>query len=163
MSTKVDSININLKQELFNAQLQIAGLAKVNESLQTTINNMDRYRRLCDLVIPIIDETTDLRKVIIKLAECLGIRPKVSDIVNCFRLKVGKKKLVPSILIKFASKEIRDALLENYFENGTRLLLSDLFNHLNTNNRIYLNEHIGPDTRLITAKCAAVMLIYRNY
>lgn len=156
---KVDNINTALQYKISAADLKIDGLTKANEALQNTINNMDRYRRLCDLIIdgiPIIDETKDLNQVIIKLAQCLNLNFSLSEIVNCFRLKAGKKKLVPSILIKFKSKEIRDAFLANYWKDGPKLMLSDLFNNLNINNRIYLNEHIGPDTRLIVAGCAAL-------
>lgn len=115
------------------------------DNMSFSLLNLQRGARLNNLLLDALPEhmeTENLLDVIIKIGTFLKCPIEPANIESCFRLKTSKGKL-PSVLVKFTSKTVRDGFFGGYLKHGN-LKLSDILSGLKIHSRLYLNEHLTP-------------------
>lgn len=89
----------------------------------------------------------DLKSLIITIVKSLHIKLTSNQIIRCHRLgnnntQAEHEKIHP-ILVKFADKDIREAINNKYIQNLTsKIYLTTSILDENTNERIYFNAHL---------------------
>jgi Skp family chaperone for outer membrane proteins len=134
---------------------QIKALATENSSLRNQVNFYDAASRRSNLVISNVPVSAkNLNLVLSKIAEKIGFELNTCTIDRIFRIKgrnASSSGRPPAILVKFVSSSIRDGFFTKYFthlksnEAGSKLTARDL--GLETDDRIYLNEHLAEPQR----------------
>lgn len=105
--------------------------------------------------VPLVsrESESDVIAIVKKIAKQISFLHQ-NFLDNCFRVKKniqneqqndGTKP--PAILVKFTTELARDAFLRNYFHyiRNNPLLASDI--DMDSRNRIYVNEHLSPETQ----------------
>lgn len=136
-------------------------LSTQNNKLKLYIDNLERIRRLSDILIdgvPMLPATTDTRLVVESLCNYLGTKITGSDIIKCYRISNKAKDNATivkpaTILVKFASEVVRKNIIDNYFTNKATLKLSDFCTNLNIDTRVYLSDNLTNSMQSVSRKC----------
>lgn len=130
-----------------NHQNKIKNLEAELTSVELDVDNMNRLSRLNNLIldgIPVYKNENNkfFYQVVEGIANYLGVEMSYYDINTAFRLPKNKDSHIPSIIIGFHSKLIRDNVYNQYLKKRV-MKLSDV-NSNGSSNRLYLNEHLTP-------------------
>lgn len=130
LKTTIDTIqqeNKILREEIIDLKERTETFERI--SLETTLN-----------LYPVIEaENFDLSSLIQKIGAKIGVKIDGSDILNQFRRKTKKSGKPGDIVIKFATKELRDKVLDGI--KKTKLSHEDIGIKCNLK-RIYGNEEL---------------------
>lgn len=115
---------------------------KLND-YELKLNEMKQESLQSNLEITGIDETKNesVANILDAIANTLGLKYNLTDIINAYRLPKGNKKL-STIRVCFTNKNLRDTWLQQY--KVKKDLKSTDINKSLKNNRIYFNEHLTP-------------------
>lgn len=142
--TTEDSISV-VNNDVERLKSIIDADRNIIDNMSFTLLNLQRNARLNNLILDALPEhleTKNLHDIIVKIGASLNYPMQLTNIESCYRLKTSKGKL-PSILVKFTSKSLRDGFYSAYLKHGN-LKLSDILPDLNIPSRLYLNEHLTP-------------------
>lgn len=132
------------EKEQLNLQLKAA---------RKEIKELKQYCRSTNLEIkglPVV-EKEDLRETVHAVAACLGTAVSDGDIDVVHRVP-SKDKNMPNVVVKFCSKSARDKL----FAASRKANLNCSMLGLETNDPVYINEHLCVETKVLLSKARAI-------
>lgn len=116
-------------------------LTKSIDYLSKSIYHMQGLECRKDIIIhgiPIrINDSKDIRDIVLKIAAFYGVTARPEDIYQCTRLQKDN-----NILVKFSNLFTRDDIMQEYFKNMV-LTLNQIM-HTNIKSRIFLNDNYSP-------------------
>lgn len=158
----------DIKSDLKNCYNMIKHVDDIaNQKIHSLeIKNSILQRRLnrSDIIIKGLPKyIKNLRKPIIKIASLCNVCIYYSDIQHCTYFNGGK-----SVIVKFNSVQIRDAIMINYRRN-IKIKVKDIVGG-NANSNVFLNDHLTPSAKELIAVCKNLKLAgkikkysYKNY
>lgn len=162
LSDKVDSAN-NIMAEI---KTELAEMKKENERLRTSnlviskqvaelqdrIRNLEQYSRRCNIEISGIPATSneDVKTIVEDVGAAIGMQMQQGDMAAAHRIPAYRKDRIPSLVVQFSSKELRDTWLSKYKAVKT-LTANQVSKHFPQQQRVYINEHLSPDNKVFLA------------
>ncbi|XP_046674625.1 uncharacterized protein LOC124363418 [Homalodisca vitripennis] len=159
LSDRVDAANslmndiqkdfIEIKRE--NEQLQMSNKLMSRElvELKDRVRNLEQYSRRNNVEISGIPATTneDVNKIIQDVGTAIGMEVQKEDITAAHRIPTYKKERIPSVVVQFRERSLRDTWISKWKETKT-LNAYQVNKHFPQNQRVYVNEHLSPDNKL---------------
>lgn len=173
ITTKLENIEVGMVSNLekhsqeINDQLNVVNcvvegnstkITKLEEELNTVKHQMHNIRRLNNLCclniadVPVSQAEGYDKLLVQKLAVFYEIDLQTNSIQYCRRLTSHRSKGIPPILVRFASRDIAESILNKYYSAKNPLLLSDVTTE-SIASRIYINEYLTPQTFRIYREC----------
>lgn len=134
--------NSELKKKCIALQSDVDGLKE-------KIRNYEQYSRRTNIEISGIPETPreDVSKIIEDLGAAIGVAVQDNHVTAAHRIPSFKRDRIPSLIVQFQTKVIRDTWIAKYKDN--RNLTARNVNPAYPDNRVYINEHLSPDNKFM--------------
>lgn len=162
LSSRLDDTNTlmnEIKSELAAIKKENAELRSQNTifdksvgELQERVRSLEQYTRRNNIEISGIPVTPqeNVMAIIKDMSEVLGIGMQEPDVVAAHRIPSYKQSRVPSIVVQFDKKEVRDSWIKGYKEK--RGITAKQVNPNFQNNKVYVNEHLSPENKLFLSR-----------
>jgi FtsZ-binding cell division protein ZapB len=137
-----------------NEQLLASNSAMKKEmgALQDRVRALEQYTRRNNVEVSGIPVTSGEKVVdIIKdVGVSLGVPIDEGDIAAAHRIPSYKKENVPSIVVQFQRRAVRDSWIAA-FKNKRTLTASEV-NRIFPSQKVWVNEHLSPENKLFLAR-----------
>lgn len=175
LSDKVDSTN-NLMQTIKN---EFAEIKKENErlherskvmsehivELRDRVRNLEQYSRRSNVEISGIPPSPneDVRTIVQDAGAAIGVEIRPEDVAAAHRIPTYKKDRIPSIVVQFRDRGMRDNCISRFREKKT-LTANQINKQFPQHQRVYINEHLTPENKQLLAslkkKCREINYAY---
>lgn len=136
---KLDEL-AGLKQEVMQLKSKLVEKDEEIDSLKNRLSTIEQYGRNKNLELRevTVQENENTEDIVLKVAKKLDVKVESSDIEACHRLpsKTGK---IPTIIVQFHSRKIRDQLLQKKQKIVTNAEING-----KGQGRIYISENLSP-------------------
>lgn len=159
LSDKVDSNN-NLMQEIKN---EFSDIKKENEQLharnklmnehlvelQNKVRNLEQYSRRSNVEISGIPSSPneDVTAIVKDVGSAIGLAIQPGDVAAAHRIPTYKKDRIPSIVVQFRDRGLRDVCLTKFKEKKS-MSANQVNKQFPQHQRVYVNEHLTPENKL---------------
>lgn len=141
--------DVQRHNEMLQAEVDECKCKLRSAELQTSI--FERRLNRADVLINGLPRSIrNLREPVINIAKACNIALHPADLQHCCYIYGGK-----SVLVKFNSVQMRDALMANYFRSN-HIHLRDIMD-TDVSSRIYLNDHLTPAASKLVHCCRKLL------
>ncbi|XP_065221127.1 uncharacterized protein LOC135846068 [Planococcus citri] len=143
----------NLSKNQDMANLKIENLKKSNKGLRRSVNQLEQHACKNNVIIFGVPETKgeNIRKIIFNIAEKLDIQLHDYDIIAANRLLTNSRG-TPAILVQLNDRDKRSQFIKQ--SKARKLNAKNL--GFNSNENIYVNEHLTKHTMSLFKKAKAL-------
>ncbi|XP_046679222.1 uncharacterized protein LOC124366665 [Homalodisca vitripennis] len=143
-------------------------LNKSVNDLQERLINIEQYSKKHNIEISGIPTTPqdDVKHIVKDFGLALGVEVQLSNIAAAHRIPSYNKSRLPSVVVQFHDRDIKEALLSKFREAKTRSdhLTADKINRAFPPGRVYVNDHLTPENKqflaMLKKKCQDVGYVF---
>lgn len=142
----------NIKKENEEIKAENRALKKSVTALEQRMRNMEQYSRQSNIEINGVPESNGerLEDLLVDIARSIKVEMKKERIIAAHRVPTYSRNRTQPIIVKFSSKQDRDAWLHAFKE--VRPLTADKINKHFSKDKVYVNEHLSPETKQLLGK-----------
>lgn len=120
--------------------------------LEVRMRNMEQYTRQSNIEINGVPETANenLEQLLDDVAKAVDVTMDRAKVVAAHRVPSYNRKRTPPIIVKFISRQERDSWISGF--KNVRPLTADKINANLGKGKVFINEHLSPDTKQLLSK-----------
>ncbi|XP_054282152.1 uncharacterized protein LOC128999593 [Macrosteles quadrilineatus] len=155
MSIRKENEDLRAKNNTLTSQL-----GKLNDR----IRDLEQYSRTNNVEISGIPKTANenVKSVVKDIGSALGLEVETSSIAAAHRIPSYNKTRVPSLVVQFTERTMKEAFINKFKEARARNehLTANKVNNTFPRDRVFVNDHLSPENKIFLSKlkqkCAEV-------